>query len=276
MLGIATYLVILHLYTKLIDQRHQQEILFEQLQNAHAELQQAHKQLEISAQQQQELAVLRERAHIAREMHDTLGHALVLTSMKLEIIKQFIARDTNRAESEVDATLIIVRTAMQDLRNTLGEMHKSTHTSEIMLYALEQQIIEMRKHSQIEITYQIDPAIMSLPLHVYMELLRVCTEALVNIERHAHATQVAVALGIHQNNIELRVADNGCGLPLLPINHHGQATSPIGHYGLAGMHERISALNGTLNIVSYAGQGTTIVADVPVSDNITAVPVLVQ
>lgn len=100
----------------LFSERYERNMLLQRLTAANAELEEAHRRLAESAAQEQELAVLRERTRLAREMHDTLGHALVLISVKLEAAQRLRERDSERCDRELEETGEIVRTSMKELR----------------------------------------------------------------------------------------------------------------------------------------------------------------
>jgi signal transduction histidine kinase len=89
-LGVSffSFTVFAMLVQHLISERYERNRLIQQLAQAHSALEEAHRQLSESATQGQELAVLRERTRLAREMHDTVGHALVLISIKLEAARR--------------------------------------------------------------------------------------------------------------------------------------------------------------------------------------------
>src|SRR6185312_7229503 len=100
----------------LISERYERRCLLEKLTQTNGELEAAHQHLTESAAQEQELAVLRERTRLAREMHDTLGHALVLVSVKLEAAQRLRELDPQRCDRELETTKEIVRSSMKELR----------------------------------------------------------------------------------------------------------------------------------------------------------------
>jgi signal transduction histidine kinase len=73
---------------------HERNNLLAKISETNKELEEAHRQLAESAAQEQELAVLRERTRLAREMHDTLGHSLALVSIKLEVAHAILSAAT--------------------------------------------------------------------------------------------------------------------------------------------------------------------------------------
>ena len=106
----------------MISERNERSRLLAELTQTHNELSEAHQKLAESAAQEQELAVLRERNRLAREMHDTLGHALVLVTVKLEIAQKLRKRDPERSNRELEATQNLVRESMNELRASIANM----------------------------------------------------------------------------------------------------------------------------------------------------------
>src|SRR5207245_10921098 len=110
------------LVQQLIGERFERNKLFKQLTQANGELEEAHRQLAQSVIQEQELAVLRERTRLAREMHDTIGHALVLISVKLEAAQRLRERDPERCNDELESTKQIARETMTALRASIADL----------------------------------------------------------------------------------------------------------------------------------------------------------
>lgn len=91
---------------------------------------------------------------------------------------------------------------------------------------------------------------------IELALFRVAQEAITNVVKHAKATSIEVSLSREGDNLTLQVTDNGEGLPAEPYGRGG--------LGLYGMRERVTALNGSFNISSAPGLGTTVTVCVPV------------
>jgi len=83
-----------------------------------------------------------------------------------------------------------------------------------------------------------------------------------NVRRHAHARQVSITLEQRLDHLHLAVADDGVGFD--PGQVERQVADGI-HLGLAGMRYRAELLRGTLHLISAAGPGTTIVAEIPLA-----------
>jgi signal transduction histidine kinase len=105
-----------------------------------------------------------------------------------------------------------------------------------------------------------------LPPPIESALLRVAQEALVNVAKHAGATQVRLTLEYTPDAVRLSISDDGVGFEELPAGV--AAPGPWGGFGLLGMRERITALGGTLDLTSDGG--AQVVAVVPrVPDKMT-------
>jgi signal transduction histidine kinase len=265
LLTVIIYCVVLYLPSVLVMQRFKQARLYADLQTAHADLATAHAQLAASATGERELAVLRERERLARDMHDTLGHTLALTTVKLEAIRRLTPRDPERAARELDATEGIVRGAMGELRSTLAALR----TPPCLAHELLRLATAAGERAGLSITSNAGEADGAWPDAVQTAMLRVGGEAIANAERHAQARHLTLTLTDDAGWAVLRVTDDGVGLPDLPATPQG-VTSPPGHFGLAGMRERVAELGGTLCITSAATGGTTVEARIPLSAAVVA------
>ena len=113
---------------------------------------------------------------------------------------------------------------------------------------------------------ELDLAEIALDENAETTLYRVTQEALSNVSRHAAATTISVALHAHGERIVLDVSDDGAGFAM---DDFGSLVRD-GHYGLAGMRERLEMIGGTLIVRSLIGEGTTVTAAVPSARRATA------
>ncbi|HKD76704.1 MAG TPA: histidine kinase, partial [Ktedonobacterales bacterium] len=232
LLSFVAYAAITVMFSFLVQQRFQREAIFHQLETAHEQLRQAHTQLEDSAEHERELAVLRERERLSREMHDTLGHALVLTTVKLEAVRRLMDVDPPRADHEIGVTQDIVRQAMGELRATLATLHDpATAGCDPFTVSLERHAREIGERTGMVITCDIASEAAQWPKETQTALLRIGAEAMNNIEHHAQAHHMTLTIADDGVQGLLRVADDGVGLPALPVTRQGEVTSPAGHLG---------------------------------------------
>jgi signal transduction histidine kinase len=241
----------------LIKARHKSEELIRELTVTKA-------QLEEALAHEKEVAVLRERDRMAREMHDVLGHALVLIAVKIEAAQRLQTVSPERAATELEATKELVRQSMTDLRASLAELRSPalTDASKPLALALSEWATRTAREGHFAIECNFEPGIENLPVPVQDTLWRVGREAVLNIVKHARAKKVELNLFCKDNQVFLAVGDDGVGIPRLA---EGQARLEIeGHYGMRGMRERLEALNGHLTVrPNPAGKGTLVLAAIP-------------
>jgi len=251
----------------LISERFARHDLIQRLNQTNEELEAAHSQLAENALQEQELAVLRERARLAREMHDTLGHALVLVSVKLEAAQRLRELDPQRCDRELETTKEIVRSSMKELRASIANLRSPALEREPACRALSRYAREMAQRNDLRVSYDLHAEIEGLPETIEDTLWKVGLEALANIEKHAQARNVLLHISRQDGQIFMKIEDDGVGLPANLCEQQPEHTtsyqSPVGHYGLSGMLERVKNVQGQLSIHSGSTQGTAIEVTLP-------------
>ncbi len=219
------------------------------------QLRRARAAAEAGAAQQEELAVLRERARLAREMHDNVGHALVLVNVKLEAAQRLYHVDAARGDAELEATRSLVRATMGGLRRSLHNLRAPVEPYHDLPAALRRLAAELGAQGgiTIEVAAEVAP-----PPAVAEPLWWIAREALANVERHAGATAARVTLSREADRWLLLIDDNGVGLA-------AGALSRPGHFGVLGMRERAEHHGGALSIGPSPQGGTTVAASLPVA-----------
>lgn len=220
------------------------------------ELQAAKKELEAARDREGELATLRERERLARELHDTLGHQLVTLTVQLEAAQRLLAVDPPRAAASLAEMQKLSRASMADLRRALDNLRATGHGDGPLTVALQSLCVETAQRLDLKVDCDLAAGVESLPPAVGEALWRVAQEGLANIGRHAQANNVRVQLQLHSKEVSLSVADDGVGLP-------PNAEDKPGHYGLRGLRERVEGLGGTFTLAKSAGGGTLIEARLP-------------
>jgi signal transduction histidine kinase len=219
------------------------------------ELRAANEQLARAHEQQRELILLRERERMARDLHDGLGHSLVALSVQLEAVQRLYPVDPDRASAQIDDMKRLTRDSMAELRRTLDALRAPDAADQSLREAIEHLCATLAARAGLKVSWRIDDNL-NPPPPVAETLWRVAQEALANVERHAAATAVTLALDARPDALTLTITDDGRGLP-------PDAETRPGHYGLRGMRERVESLGGTLTLLSNDA-GTTVTARVPV------------
>jgi signal transduction histidine kinase len=221
------------------------------------ELQAAKRELELARERELELAALRERERLARDLHDTLGHALVTLTVQLEAAQRLQATDPARVATLLAEMQKLTRSSMEDLRRSLANLRTSGLGDRLLTESLRILCAEAAKRFGAAIDCQVAESADALPPAVAEVLWRVAQEGLTNIEKHAHAHRVEVNLTVHPKEVVLRVGDDGVGL--LP-----RAEEKPGHYGLRGLRERVEGLGGAFTVAAAGTNGSVIEARIPV------------
>ncbi|MBW4661136.1 MAG: sensor histidine kinase [Drouetiella hepatica Uher 2000/2452] len=205
------------------------------------------------AQSAQDQATLQERNRIAREIHDTLGHALTAQSIQLENALMFCPTDAEKTQAFLIEAKQLCSQALHDVRQSVATLRSNPLLGRPLQEAIALAIQEFHQTTGITPTHTLH---LSSPLSadISTTLYRIIQEALMNIYKHSSATQVAIHLQESEKEITLWIEDNGCGF------HPDQNTTG---FGIQVMHERILAMNGEFHLVSQPGAGCLITAQVP-------------
>ncbi|MBE0669962.1 MAG: sensor histidine kinase [Anaerolineales bacterium] len=199
------------------------------------------KELELARQRDAELATLQERERLARDLHDSLGHALVAISVQLEAIQRLYKVDSGQASKQIDELKNLTRASMDDLRRSLAGLRAPGLGERRLSEALQTLSVDLGQRAHLQIHCHIAEGVDGLSITHAETLWRVAQEALTNIEHHAAARTVQLQLDIESNAALLSIQDDGRGLP-------PDAEKQPGHYGLRGMRERVEGLGGTLTL----------------------------
>jgi signal transduction histidine kinase len=203
-----------------------------------------------NARQAAELATARERARIAGDLHDILGHAFSMMVVQAEAGGAVAERDPGRAGAAFDAIATTGREAMRQLRQAVGALKEGPLPGLSGLADLVGQAEKAGLHVRVRST----GTPRELPADVQFAAYRMVQEALTNVVKHAQAGTVELRTVWNGGEFRLSVADDGAG-----------ATRPTtGGHGLAGMRDRVTAAGGHLSLgAGLHGKGFKVEAVFP-------------
>lgn len=227
-----------------------------------ARLEAAQRALEAAREKDVELAALRERERLARDLHDSLGHALVAISVQLEAIQRLYRVDPERGSQHVDELKALTRRTTDELRRSLAGLRAPGLGERRLSEALPALCVEAGQRAGLAVTCRVPAAADALSPAVAETIWRVAQEALTNVERHAQARRVEVSVEVWPEAVMAQVQDDGVGLPARPEDLPG-------HYGLRGLRERVEGLGGTLTLAG--ADGTRVAARLPLIRETAAV-----
>jgi NarL family two-component system sensor histidine kinase YdfH len=220
-------------------------------------LESANAKLAAYAAQNELLTLQNERQRMARELHDTLAQGVAGLVLQLEAVKTHLKLGrAERASAIVEQSLASARSTLSESRAAIDDLRAvlPADLSEAIRERVERFTQATSIPCQLEISMKED----KLAMDVKENLLRVLSEALTNVARHAQATQMSVKLFAQDDQIHLEVHDNGKGFA-------AGSEMNAGHYGLLGIRERARLLDGSLTVESKINSGTNVYFVVPSS-----------
>ena len=203
------------------------------------------------------LAVLEERSTIARELHDSIAQSLSYSRIQMHRLKVFIEREEPREKVLQTVTELSegIATAYSQLREVLTTFRLQINSSGLN-GAVEETVEEFRNRTGIATTVTNELLGIELSPNEQIHFIHILREALINIEKHARATNVSVRMmRSPEGGFVLKVEDDGIGI--------GSTTGKYKHFGLSIMRERAEALHGTLTVEPGHEKGTCVTLTVP-------------
>ena len=205
----------------------------------------------------------REKASLARELHDELGGLLVGARMDISWAEQHFANDPDlkarlhRVQQNLAAGVDLKRRIIEELRPTLLD-------NVGLFAALRWQMKETCSNSGIKCIESYPDEEPRFKSEAAIALFRIAQEAFNNILKHAGAKTVDISLDMDDETLLMRIADDGIGIAA------GQLTA-IASHGLASMRHRVRALGGRLDVRSPASGGTMLLVQIPVANAVALV-----
>ncbi len=219
------------------------------------ELEAANRQLTEYSARVEDLTITNERQRMARELHDTLSQGLAGLILQLEAVDAHLVNNRpERARSIIQQTMERARATLADARRAIDDLRQDQQEPGSLAARLGREVDHFTLSTGIPCELVLDlPEDANTQAEV---VLRIVSEGLTNIARHAQAQQAKVSLAVIEKDLAIEIQDDGSGF--IPVQ-----VEP-GHYGLLGMRERARLAGGVLEINSQPGKGTTIITRIPI------------
>lgn len=214
---------------------------------------QVNHELENYAAVSEKIAEDKERKRLAREIHDTLGHALTGIAAGVDACIAMIDINPEATKKQLMVISKVVRQGIVDVRNSLNKLRPGALEQHGFKGAIENMIEEFTSVSDLTITldYRLDKVDFESTKEDI--LFRVIQESVTNAVRHGDATHIDISLYIEDNSLYLKIQDNGQGCEEI---HYG--------FGLKQMKERLGMINGK---VAYDGHhGFLTIVTIPLQE----------
>jgi len=244
LVGIVFVVVITELAVK--EQRAKREV-----ERLVGELKEANDKLRQYADQVEELATVKERNRLAREIHDSLGHYLTVVIVQIEAAMAVFEKDREGSLDVLRKAQGLAQKGLADVRRSVAALRASPAEARSLIDSLNTLIEECRV-SGLPTEFEFSGTPRSLSPAAELTLYRAAQEALTNVRKHSHARAATVTLNYSTDTVWLKVHDDGIG-----------TTELTKGFGLVGMHERVQNSGGEVRIATAANQGFTLEVGIP-------------
>ena len=214
-------------------------------------LKSANTQLAHYASTLETLTLSRERNRMSRELHDTAVHTLSGLAVQLETTKAYLDVNPTKAQELVEQSLETTRSGLQETRRVLKALRASPLDDLGLSEAIRELTNSTAERGKLSLDLDLPAGNVILSPDVEQSIYRIAQEAMENVIHHANARQLIVKLEVIDKDIMLLVQDDGIGF-------NSEANISAGHFGLAGMRERVQLAGGELLVTSQPNHGTSI------------------
>ena len=209
------------------------------------------------------LGAFEERNRLAREIHDTLAQSLAAITLRLETADALLeSGEREQIHQAIQAALSLTHSSLDEARRSVMDLRAADLEGRTLAEGLSALAAEWSAQTGVEIAVEITGGVAPLSLRIESGLYRIAQEALTNVQRHAEAHQVRLALIATPRQVSLVVVDDGRGFDPQQI--------PRGRYGLIGLRERVRLLGGALHLrseQSAPGSGTSLTVIIPLEES---------
>ena len=203
-------------------------------------------------------AVADERARIARELHDVVGHSVSVMTVQASAVRRLLEQDQERVSEALQVVEQTGREALAEMRRMVGVLrHAEDGPALAPQPSLEQlqRLVEHTRNAGLPVDLRVEGDPVELPTGIDLTAYRLVQEGLTNAIKHARAQRAEVLVRYAAGHVEVTVSDDGCGA--------GDGDGS-GH-GLVGIRERVSVYGGKLEAGSRPEGGFRIRATLPVA-----------
>lgn len=205
------------------------------------------------------------RKALVRDLHDIPTQTISAVTMRVRIIQRLLERNQmGELKSELSTVEEMAQRATEEIRHVLFKLRPLALESQGLAAALDQLADKTKKTYKQNIAVHVQPvAERYLDQQQQGMLFYLIEEAVSNARKYAKASQINVSIMVQNDLLVTRIADNGVGFDTEKVNSNYDQR---GSFGMVNMRERAEMINGTLNVESVPGKGTTITVYVPLND----------
>lgn len=211
--------------------------------------------------QVQELAIFEERERFGMDLHDGIIQSIYAVGLLLENIQRKIVAEPENSKGRITDAIHGLNDVIRDIRNYILDLRPQRFQGRDLLQGLEELARELRANTFVTVNLKYDnPAPSLLTPEQTVEILHIAQEALINVRKHARATDVNIHLQSLDGHLLLDIRDNGGSIKPSEIFHSKGD-------GLRNMRERTAGLRGEIMIEPLEDGGTHVLLHVPLPVN---------
>jgi signal transduction histidine kinase len=211
---------------------------------------------------ERQAGILQERQRLAQEIHDTLAQGFTSIVMQLEAADQVLSQEEIHVRRHLGKASDTARESLAEARRLVQALQPESLEGASLPEVIRREAAAWGRETEVQTIYTLTGEPIALTPEYEVTLLRATQEALMNVRKHAQATQVSVTLSYMDDQVALDIQDDGVGfdpqLPILPAGQYG------GGFGLQVMRQRVEQLGGEVILESSPRGGTTLVVQVPI------------
>jgi signal transduction histidine kinase len=218
------------------------------------ELHETNRQLQDRSRQLERLAVVRERNHLARELHDSVTQTIFSMTLTTQSALLLLDRDPGRVGAQLDRLNQLAHSALSEMRVLISELRPEKVAGGGLVAALRRHLADRRLPETLSVSLEVEG---DGPLEPAEEqgLFRIAQEALNNVVKHARASRAQVRLHLAEP-FWMEIADQGQGFDLRQARNGSRV-------GLVSMGERALQIGWDLHVITSPGAGTRIRVEKP-------------
>lgn len=196
----------------------------------------------------------KERVRIARELHDGLGQLLSTAKLNVAGLEESVDKED---ELLVKNSMTLIDDAVTEVRNISHNMMPAALTTSGLMPALTQLVSKIQQSGQLQVEFTNQQLEDRLDSSIEIAVYRVIQEVFNNMIKHAKASQITLSVFKKENNLYVRISDNGIGFDTNKLDESKGI-------GWKNIFSRVSLLNGIVDVHSSRGKGTNVEIKIPV------------
>jgi signal transduction histidine kinase len=216
------------------------------------------------------LAQEEERREISRELHDVIAQTLTGINVRLAALAKEAAINTKGLDRNIARTQRLVEKSVDIVHQFARELRPAVLDDLGLIPALHSFVKIFSKRTRILVHLKAFAELEKLDLAKRTVLFRIAQEALTNVARHAQASRVEVSIQKLPDSVCMKIKDDGISFQVDRVLHRKGSK----RLGLLGMRERLEMVGGDFGVESVQGQGTTVIAQIPLGKNARGEPLM--